>query len=556
MNIHSIRSKIIFNMVIGILIAVVLVGGICIYQSREIIETYSKDKLDLLVRSYANKIDAVSGASEQADINQKIAEEKIYKTGYLSLVDEALNFIVHPHFTQQDNLTQIEDGKLQFLAEDIKENPHNTIEYTYKGEKKIITYYTLNNGYIVMGNVLEKEIFEDLNNMIKMGVMTIIVIILLSIGAAIWLGNKITKPLIKLTSYLNLTARFDLINVADTDMNLLLNRKDEIGIMTNAVTDMRRNLRNMAKDIKEDGNTLREYTNSVSNIMEKASLGIENVSEATRDLADQSIQLATIAQEGVENLHHLTHNINTAVLNSNDISLYINKITESSQYGIKAISKLHQSVTHTTQSSGKVLEKVTLLEAKSEVISQIVNTISSIAKQTNLLALNASIEAARAGEQGKGFAVVADEIRKLAENVAINTKEIDSAINEILKDILEAKEEVKISNSAAKETMEAKINTENRFKDIESAIEQIVLKVKTLIDNINNIDENKNTVLTSMERISAISEETSATTEEVSASMEQQFSHIKKVSDATIELDQIATDLNKLISIYKVADEK
>lgn len=556
MNIHSIKFKIMFNLVISVVIAVVLVGGISIYQSREMIETYSKDKLDLLVRSYANKIDGVSGASEQVDINQKIAEEKIYKTGYLSLVDEALNFIVHPNFTQQDNLMQIEEGKLQFLAEAIKENSHDTIAYTYQGEKKIVTYYTLNNGYIVMGHVLEKEVFEDLNDMIRTGIMTIMVILLFSIGAAIWLGNKITRPLMKLTSYLNLTAQHDLVNVVDKDMNLLINRKDEIGIMTNAVTDMRRNLRNMAKEIKGDGNILREYTDSVSSIMEEASLGIESVSEATRDLAEQSVQLATIAQEGVENLHNLTYNISTAVVNSNDINLYIEKITESSQYGIKAINKLHHSVTDTTQSSNKVLEKVTLLEAKSEVISQIVNTISSIAKQTNLLALNASIEAARAGEQGKGFAVVADEIRKLAENVALNTREIDSTINEILKDILEAKEEVMVSNSSAKETMEAKINTENQFKDIENAIEHIVLKAKILIENINNIDENKNAVLISMERVSAISEETSATTEEVSASMEQQFAHIQKVSDSTTELNQITEDLNKLISLYKVTHEK
>lgn len=556
MNIHSIKFKIIFNMAICVVIAVILVGGISIYQSREMIETYSKDKLDLLVRSYANKIDGVSGASEETDINQKIAEEKIYKTGYLSLVDEALNFIVHPNFTEQDNLMQIEEGRLQFLLKDIKENSHDTVEYTDKGQKKIITYYTLDNGYVVMGNVLEKEIFEDLNDMIKTGILIIFVILLLSIGAAIWLGNKITKPLMKLTSYLNLTAQLDLVNLADKDTNLLLGRKDEIGIMANAVTEMRRNLKNMAKDIKGDGNVLREYTDSVSSIMEEASLGIESVSEATHDLAEQSVQLATIAQEGVENLHHLTHNISTAVVNSNEINLYIEKITESSKYGMKAINTLHHSVTHTTQSSSRVLEKVTLLEAKSEEVSQIVNTISSIAKQTNLLALNASIEAARAGEQGNGFAVVADEIRKLAENVAINTREIDSTINEILKDILEAKEEVRVSNSAAKETLEAKINTENQFKDIERAIEHIVLKVQTLIDNINNIDENKNTVLISMERVSAISEETSATTEEVSASMGQQSSHIQKVSGSTIELNQITADLNKLISLYKVADEK
>lgn len=543
-------------MAISLLIAVALVGGISIYQSKGMIETYSKDKLDLLVRSYANKIDGVSGASEQADINQKIAEEKIYKTGYLSLLDEELNFIVHPNYTEQDNLMQVEEGRLQFLAEDMKENPHDTVAYTYKGEKKIITYYTLNNGYIVMGNVLEKEVFADLNHMIKTGIITIIVILLLSIGVSVWLGNRITKPLMKLTGYLNRTAQFDLVDQSDQDMNLLLSRKDEIGIMTKAVTDMRRHLRNMAKDIKEDGNILRHYTDDVAIIMEETSLGIESVSEATQDLAQQSLQLATIAQEGAGDLHNLADNINTAVVNSNDIKRYIEKITESSKYGIQAINKLHHSVTDTTESSDKVLDKVTLLEEKSEAISQIVSTISSIAKQTNLLALNASIEAARAGEQGKGFAIVADEIRKLAENVAINTGEIDSTIKAILRDILETKEEVKVSNSSAKETMEAKIYTENQFKEIEHAIEHVVLKVKTLIDNINNIDQNKNTVLISMESVSAIAQETSATTEEVSASMEQQFDHIQKVNSSTTELSQIATDLNKLISVYKVADER
>ena len=92
----------------------------------------------------------------------------------------------------------------------------------------------------------------------------------------------------------------------------------------------------------------------------------------------------------------------------------------------QAVDVMRDLATHMQQAG----EGIEALNAQSQVIGTIVNTISAIAAQTNLLALNAAIEAARAGEQGRGFAVVADEVRQLASRTSKATEEIVGVVRQ------------------------------------------------------------------------------------------------------------------------------
>ncbi len=81
--------------------------------------------------------------------------------------------------------------------------------------------------------------------------------------------------------------------------------------------------------------------------------------------------------------------------------------------------------------STAIAQKLADINAKVTNITSVVTTINKVADQTNLLSSNAAIEAAKAGEFGQGFAVVAREIRRLADQTAIATLDIEQMVKEM-----------------------------------------------------------------------------------------------------------------------------
>lgn len=78
-----------------------------------------------------------------------------------------------------------------------------------------------------------------------------------------------------------------------------------------------------------------------------------------------------------------------------------------------------------------ISNKLAAINQKMEAITAIITTITKVSEQTNLLSLNASIEAEKAGEYGRGFSVIAREIRRLADQTAVASLDIERMVRQM-----------------------------------------------------------------------------------------------------------------------------
>ncbi|MBL9089145.1 MAG: methyl-accepting chemotaxis protein [Planctomycetia bacterium] len=99
--------------------------------------------------------------------------------------------------------------------------------------------------------------------------------------------------------------------------------------------------------------------------------------------------------------------------------------------GRDSLVEMRESMGHLASSSGQISQRLSAINEKARDITGVVTTITKVADQTNLLSVNAAIEAEKAGEYGRGFLVVAREIRRLADQTASATLDIEGTVRQM-----------------------------------------------------------------------------------------------------------------------------
>jgi len=113
------------------------------------------------------------------------------------------------------------------------------------------------------------------------------------------------------------------------------------------------------------------------------------------------------------------------------VAVISSKMEEDVLNGFAVLEKNVKKMGDIKEKNSGVINGIISLGNKVNKIRDIVRVINTITDQTKVIAFNAALEAAGAGETGKRFAVVAGEVNRLADDIAVLTRQIREQVEEI-----------------------------------------------------------------------------------------------------------------------------
>jgi methyl-accepting chemotaxis protein len=193
--------------------------------------------------------------------------------------------------------------------------------------------------------------------------------------------------------------------------------KDESGVLLRSMNQMNDNLNALVGAVKQASLQLNSTATQIAAAAGEQNSTMQGFSASTSEIAASVKQISSTGQElftTVEDLHDRADE--TAGL---------------ADSGRTALGDMEATMGQLSEATDSISSKLGMIREKAGGINAVVETITKVADQTNLLSINAAIEAEKAGEAGRGFLVVAREIRRLADQTAVATLDIEQMVRQM-----------------------------------------------------------------------------------------------------------------------------
>ena len=371
----------------------------------------------------------------------------------------------------------------------------------------------------------------------------------LGLGFMALVGLLVSRDITRALSGVVRTAR----SIATGDLSGLAaieKRKDEIGDLAQAFDEMVMALKEtvlLAESIAEGDLTESfhrrsqndDMGNALSNMVEQLSAlvgevhrsGIQ-VNSAVTQIAATTTEIGATSKEIGATTRELTRTMG-------EVSAVAEHSAARAASGQSALANMEGSMRHVMDAAASINAKLAILNDKAGNINQVVTTIAKVADQTNMLSLNAAIEAEKAGEFGRGFAVVAVEIRRLADQTAVATYDIELMV----KDIQSAVSAGVMGMDKFTEEVRRGIH---EVQLVGTSLTEIIQQVQTLAPRFEMVNEG-------MQAQSAGAEQITQALMQLGEAAQQTVESLRASSDAVAGLNEAVAGLRGGVARFKLA---
>lgn len=395
---------------------------------------------------------------------------------------------------------------------------------------------------------MQAELQSKITQIVWMSIILATIILVVSIGAALYFTNRIVAPIRNMTENAkqiadgNLGVQFEEIHTRDEVADLQQSFKQMAGNLKDIIS----HVSNSANQVAASAEELMASADETMKGTELISISIQDVSDAATQQTEMSEESSTFAQEVLHDAKEIAKQADHAM----ELSVSTNdKVQKGSVFVEDTVSQMNliQTTVERTDHS------LTLLTGRTKEIVNILKLVQDISEQTNLLALNAAIEAARAGEAGKGFAVVADEVKKLSEQTKHSVSDISRIAAEIEKDTVNTVTSIHDVKERVNTGITISHNTKATFDEILTIIGQVQGQVKQITAVSGGIHSKMEAVSAQSLQMADMSQVTAGNAVSVASASEEQLASMEEVNAAAVSLAHLAEDLQSVVSKFNAS---